>query len=170
MGSQGFSGVRATSFPHLLAKALSGSYGMLGTQQELHQSPCPQGVDILPGAPTNGPQIGVSMVPSMRGEQRDVGGTTKGHMGNADRTEETSLGQAARAGRFKLLHGHQDVVLRNAVPTTSRSSIWAWDCQPCVGLNGGRGVGQTVTLTKTGSLTPPITWNSIRSTQWPGHF
>lgn len=83
VGSQGFSGVRATSFPHLLAKDLSGSYGMLGTQQELHQSPCPQGVDILPGAPTNGPQIGVSMVPPMRGEQSDVGGTTKGHMGDA---------------------------------------------------------------------------------------
>lgn len=83
VGSQGSPGVRATSFLHLLAKSLSVSYGVLRTQQEPHQSPCPQGVDILPGAPTNGPQIGVSMVPPMRGEQRDVGGTTKGHVGDA---------------------------------------------------------------------------------------
>lgn len=58
---------------------------MLGTQQEPHQSPCPQGVDSLPGAGQWAP-IGVST----------VGGITKGRVGDVVTGQRGSFpGQAA---------------------------------------------------------------------------
>lgn len=90
-----------------------------------------------------------------------------------DRTEgKPPLARPARAAQlFKhLLHGHPDGGLMNAVLMTSRPSSWGRGCQQCGGLKGSRHMGQMVAITKMGSLTPPIIWNSIAGTQWPGHF